>query len=322
MKVAAITVVAQHPKGLDLHIHNLRWALQGTLYQIYIFTKAGWHFDKALYPDVVFIEVPGEPIEWYNFWHETIPSHIRTRCSEDIYLFTELDMFYHKRLFKHIHHCYVTGDIVISDELYHPSISVLQKVVYPRIWEGGCIIHGKLLLRAITEYGISLHNTFQSDWLLKKIKQKCKDEWLFKFKLADIKKGDIYDTFVELYLFCYIFKIPVVRCPLLIHFPALEAIHRLCPHVYGQPFKKYYLSYVPPNLPKHNAAFMFYLSEAWSYTQELGNYLLSLHPSQFGNLVWLQCTAHEWMSKTQLNRLNFILKFSDPEKRMGLLSLI
>ncbi len=41
-----ITTVAQHPKGLDLHLRNLEWALAGCDHRIVVQTFAAWGFDR------------------------------------------------------------------------------------------------------------------------------------------------------------------------------------------------------------------------------------------------------------------------------------
>jgi len=139
MKVTVVTTIAQHSKGYDLHLQNLRWAINPNLILVQTFKK--WNLSK--HEDVKLIEVDSNPYEFYFFW-----DHIDLRPylpETDVFLFTEQDILFTRPIranTQQIYPCLESNYLAIFDK----GIKL-----YPRIWEGACFIPKQFIEDAIND---------------------------------------------------------------------------------------------------------------------------------------------------------------------------
>lgn len=239
MKVASISVVAQHPRGLDMHVRNLRWALEGTNNQIYIFTQKKWNFNKKLYPDVRFIEANSDdPMKYHPFWRHEIPNAICTLINEEMLLFSEQDIFYITKLKDHIDNSYKSNKIVVSGTIYHPPLFCGHVDLYPRVWEGGCIIPSWMIRKAVMNDNITIGNQISSEEMVEWAKKQPDDMIMHGRQLNQINIGDYIDTMYEFTLYCYRNAIPITKKVICTHFYPTDRIHRLNPEIYDAALTK------------------------------------------------------------------------------------
>jgi hypothetical protein len=311
MKLASIVVSAQHPDGLRLHLDNLQWALG--MHDSYVLTFKAWNFDHAKYPGINFISVDGDPLQFHYFWEMEIPELIRS-VHADVFLFTELDMYFHTPAARASQTCH-REQVILMDELEYPdAISGLRsggRELYPRIWENAAFIPGPVLREALSE-GIALNRFVRHPRILS--------------SLASPERGDLYvrqctgkeeslstlcrngefqaDTLFEFTLFCFLKQVPFRKVDLIVHLPKPEAHHRRVPAAYKSPggaqrLLDYYSSrndriHIPSTL------FMYYLSGALELEPEMrqlwrGNIELARKLQKVAPLAkeWMQDSAYE-----------------------------
>lgn len=309
MKIASISCIARHPKGLNLHIRNLRWALQKLNYQIYIFTQKCWNLEKSKYPDVIFIETDGEPLEFKHFWSENIPDYIVENCHEDLFLFIEQDQWFKHPIMDLANLAYKDQTIVLSKEEYSASITIDGFIVYPRIWEGGVIFPRSYLIDAYVKYGVNYDDTFLSDFVCDKLKL-CKRESIGNKLLNTFKKGDKWDTMIEMCCYCYFQKIPVKQFEMTVHFSPTEQIHKRHPNLYKKDIKSIDIKKAKEKEKIHYALFMFYISSVIELNYSVKD-VFKLNSSDLLNKISQLGKVDQWMSYDQLKRLNKLKNYLD-----------
>lgn len=313
MKITVITTVAQHSKGAELHINNLRWAL-GSDARIVVNC-----FAEHRLPDlpVEYNIVHADPKEFYFFW-----DHIYDVFNDeaDLYIFTEQDII-----------CTETIDmnkidldsISISFDSYYLSIFDKCNVkLYPRIWEGYSKIPGWMVRRALSD-NISLGNHVSRKWYTNDLYT-----WYGKFISLDsyindnngLHEGDI-DTLFEFSFYCYMNSFKWHSNNILDYHIATDVVHlrgmdRLChdcPDIYDN------LRSVIVKLEDDNkilrgvyndmisdCAIMLLLSGVHEESELLYRLMIndqSRHRSLL-KLEQIRHRAHEWMDDKQLHSLN------------------
>lgn len=150
MRATIVTTIAQHPKGLDLHLRNLQWALKGLDYEIVINT---FQEHNILVPGCRIIEVDADASQFYYFYDELD----FTKFDSDVVLAIEQDIFFTEPIAWQaeicMQNCVVTN---MESDFYLCLVNKQQEVVYPRIWEGGTWIPRQLIeMSAGCSYGFS-----------------------------------------------------------------------------------------------------------------------------------------------------------------------
>lgn len=292
MRVAYISILAQFPNGLDLHVRNAQWALSETNHQLYIFTRQSWRFDQTLYPSVKIVESPDQPMKYHQFWPE-VTEYIDRNCTEDVFIFKQHDMLFHRKI----------GDlvgrdgIVLSNEKYHPPIMRAGVPVYPYVWEGGSIVPSGILLDAIRNWKIDLNNKVTSPVLQRKL-VRC-DGLLSSHgrNLRWLQDGHSLDNFGQFCLYCFFNQVPVTREDFILHFPRLEATI-----VNYKDFPAEEALWMMSNVvvEKKKAGLVFLLSLCGYLDTKIAIEVLRQKPTKI--FQKLRATAAEWMSSEQLAR--------------------
>ena len=306
-----MTVLGQHPMGLDLHIRNLRWALNEINHRIYIFTSVNHNIDHTLFPDVIFIESECKPNRWHNYWSKEIPTYIRSDCKENLFLFSQLDTIYTDKLQQTVKTVHENQSIAISKLDHHCPLKIGNQSIYPRIWEGGTLIPRSVLFDAIQTHELRLDKRIYSEWIISKLKD-CTDEVLFGKILRSVRHGDELDTFGELSIYCYLMQVPFMRCLPILHFVALETIHRKYPDCYGPLLTINCLQQFLADGYSAKPVFMYYLTGCYRWNNVIDKFISSLPKHDFWELNVLKKSAAEWMSKKQLFRLKRLLGQKTP----------
>lgn len=305
MRIASIFIVGQHPKGLDLHLRNLRWALNRP-HTIYVLTFREWNFDKSDYPDVKFLEIDRPAMEYYNFWGETIPDFIRS-LNEDVILLTESDQFFHTQIGAYADSCF--DKICVGLETYGWQIYRNQVQVYPRLWECGLLIPRKTFIKHL-DLGVDCSWTNLSETMCQRLKS-SQDAYFFGLsgKPVMLNQADtsvIMDVMGQLTLSCYIEGELAHEIDYLDHLGRPETIHRQNPHLYGQ-LNRDDLPCVP--YPGPQTTFMYYLSGVTEIFPEMAKF--------WGDSKDLMKKIHriavrgkEWMTPEQADRLRTAITMS------------
>ena len=232
MKITAITTIAQHNRGIELHIRNLRWAL-GDAARIIVNC-----FTHNSHPDlnVEYYQVQADPNKFYFFWDEM--SALLVDDDADVYIFTEQDIVCTDRLKidrpDTINISYDSHYLAIFDR----SFSKL----YPRIWEGYCKVPGFMVREAISQ-NINLGNHVTRKWRVDDLYT-----WYGRFIPLDeylnsqhnLHEGDI-DTMFEFSLYCYLNKYPWLSSNIdgyhiasdAVHFRGIDRLCHDCPDIYN-----------------------------------------------------------------------------------------
>jgi hypothetical protein len=292
MKIAYISVIARHPQALDLHIRNVRWALPDA--KIYIFTFADWNFPKDQYPDVTFFEVNANPWQYYFFWEREIHTFLLSQCQEDVLIFKQNDMLFHRKIQE-----LITDDkIILNVDQYHTPITKNGNFVYPFIWEGGCIVPGGLLRKALVDWGMDLSNRVFSEALLKNLAKTDKLLELGTQRLAAIERGQSFDHFCQFCFYCLLNDIPVEQQDMVCHCHPLEALHEKMPDLYSKDFTKDFLDELSRKGSATKIVFHLLLSQAISFTPVLKD-LFRGSPKSKALVRQFRANAKDWMSNEQ-----------------------
>lgn len=309
MRVSSLSVVARHPKGLDLHVRNLRWALEGLDYRINVFTFAGWGFDRTAYPDVNLVECPGDPMQFRGFWNGEIKSFLKESV-DDVFVLVEQDQWFTRRLADLVRHAYETGDVVSSDESYGAHIMQGGRVVYPRIWEGGTIMRRDRIVGPILDHNIGLNARLSSDYVPEKLKSHPK-AFIGGFPLGKFVKGSGYDTLIELCLYCFVEDVPVRREPILVHFNPTETVHQKFPELYAREVPWRAALAASQKFKLQNALFMFYVAGVCDLNDVVETVLRGNSESLMKK-VKLVRHPEKWMSDEQLARFQMSQQLGAP----------
>jgi hypothetical protein len=312
MKVEAITVAGQFPDGIDLHVNNLRWATFGLDCQIHIFTARHWKVENK-WPGVVVHEVDADPFKWFNYWTNVVPQHLK-ESSADVFVFSQLDTFYFRRLKELVSQAGRNEEIIMNNDDYHSGISLGGSRVYPRLWEGGLFVNRQVLGNAINRYGIRLDKDVSNEWLLSEIGIKCTTESLDGKPLKSLRKGCGLDTLGEFCLYCFFKQIPVTEAKYLVHFPAVETLHRKYPQHYGK-FTEEFLTCIAEQRDQ-SGILLYYLSGCYKWSDLLKNFVCRLPDNAGQRLRYLERHAHEWMDQWQLYRFRQLLDLVKSRKRV------
>jgi len=233
MKIAALTIVAQHPKGIDLHLRNLRWSIDGD-FSHHIFTFEQYGFK---HPGIHFTTVDQDPMLYHSFWRHEALDLVRT-TDADVLVISEQDVMYITKLMPYIEKAYNTGTVIIDMEQYGHNIHKDGKEVYPRLWEGGMIVKADLIREAVLS-GVGLAD-FAQNTEIRQLAAKNKDHYFFQHggkkvylhEMADMSITERFENFFEFTLYCFLHDIKTERALLPSHLPFPEGAHRNVPELY------------------------------------------------------------------------------------------
>lgn len=317
-----VTTVGQHPRGLGLHLRNLRWAFAGSDFRIHLQTFENWSFR---YEGVNYLarEV-ADPLAYYNFWDEAA-SHLATLLGDaSAFLFMQQDILFTKPARPQLRRCVEHQTIVPNLESPHLSIyRQPQERIYPRIWEGATMLPAGVLGEAIAN-NVTLgshHSTFKpGNRLFAAYEDKLSAHYTTKYdeepghlaRLSEFLDRSDVDTMFELSLYCFCTSKPCTsapanyrRCELgefVVHLRGPESAHRDCPAVYEDPLLVRELPWFHPR--SNDLAFMFLLAGTTWWGEDLQRLLLN--PTRLElfetKVSRLADHAHEWMSRAELER--------------------
>ncbi len=220
----------QYPHGIDLHVRNLKWALTKDDH-IFIVTlpETIKQFGLESSGNVTYVPFhhDGEG-NFINFWGG-FPGIVKNLgIQPKWFLFMEGDIWFHKKP------GFVPKDPkeianYLPPQTHYHAVMVDDKVIQPRVWEGGTLVHGDVVRRAI-DYGICF--SFPQHFFCDHDKESWEKEMGGKIALRYFTVTDTFDEFnlycalVEKSKICY-FK----RCT---HLRGPESLHRkYCSLYYG-----------------------------------------------------------------------------------------
>lgn len=305
MKVASISVIGQHYKGIGMHVRNLRWALEGLDYKIYLFVLKNGNIDYSDCDGLTIIERSNENVlkSGYDFWIKEIPDCIKS-LQEDVLVFTQQDMFYKKKLKSLVN----LDKIVVNKEGYNCSITVSDKEVYPRIWEGGLIINKELVIDALNK-GITLSKVVKSDYVVTEARKCNLNQIFFKKRIDCLEVGDQLDLLGEFCVYCYLSKVPFVKKDILTHFNSLDMIVKKYPFCYGEELTEEFLKVLKKNPNAENPVMMYYISGKYKINDLLVDFMRNLPKGNFFRLLELNSHCHKWMTDEEYDRFCFLKSF-------------
>jgi hypothetical protein len=230
MRIASITMVGQFPDGIGLHVRNLRWALSDEDH-IFIVTNGSFIRKYALENDdrTTYINF-GECDDIQrviHFWTE-FPRIVRThRIDPKCFLFMQQDNWFHQKIARDP----LPEPQLIRSHLplltdYH-AVTVDDRLLHPRMWEGSTLLHGLLVRRAI-EFGIDF--SAHRRWFINRDKAHWDRVAGGRIALAEYEAGDMMDEFG---LYCALVeKTTMTYCPRAAHLQGPESLHRHRPDLY------------------------------------------------------------------------------------------
>lgn len=311
--VSSITIAAQHPEGVELHLNNINWAIDNPK-DIYLLTFKKWNLSKFSYKAKV-IEVDEDPLQnhpFYQFWKYEALNLIKNLQSE-IIVINQLDIFYTTKLYLYINEIKHNPDMVFNLNTPEPgrySLFQEEKFVYPRIYEAGLIVNRELLIKAI-EKGLHFGNGIDNPDIIQFMK-KNKLSFLVDNQLLPhghpYKGGYIKgDCMAEFMLFCYMNKIRALTRDYAIHLQAPETLHLNYPELYSN-FEKNIQELITLD-PKRTAATAISLKIAGLCSNKLiEKYKKTISKYFQKDLINLNFNAKKWMDNRQFKEFRFILE--------------
>lgn len=206
MRIASITMVGQFPEGIDIHVRNLKWALSEEDH-IYIVTlpkiikKFNLKNDKRVTfipfstrdPNAFCIDTCVLGCGFINFWNEFEFLINKYKINPEWFLFMEEDIWFNKKIEVQEDPLTITSFLYQSD---YRNVLIDKKLLFPRVWEGGQLIHKDIIKRAI-RFGINF--SFVESTFFHKNKAKYEKKFGGNISLVNYSKPDTMD---ELTLYC------------------------------------------------------------------------------------------------------------------------
>ena len=317
MKIQSLTIVAQHPKGLDMHLRNIRWAIDGD-FDPYIFTFKAYEFD---YPRVNIVSVSADPIMYYSFWRHDAREAIK-ESKADVLVISEQDVVYTTKLMPYIERAYDTGCIVIDSEQYGHNIMKDHKVVYPRLWEGGMIVRTDIIRDAVNK------DVWLADFCqcheVRDAARMDKDHYFIQIdkkitlrEMADTDFDTRFENFFEFTLYCFLNNIKADKVRLSCHLPFPEGAHRNVPELYTGPITQELLDelltksgYQPNCIP--TTLLMYYLTGVCDLSPLIRKIWQDSDEWVKQKVRRLMPSAREWMTHEELQKLQRVLTIMRP----------
>ena len=240
MKVSVITTIAQHYKGANLHFANLRWALEGLDYKIYVQTFSEFKIESE--EDLQVINVNKNPDEFYFFWDHTNELLADIIDETDVFLFMEQDILFTEQPISQIHKCLKKQALMVNMESEYLAIfNSNRKKLYPRMWEGGLFVPKSVIKKALDEnitfgsHNFSLFKEASSHYTVN-----LKRQLITVREYIDTEP--FFDTLFEFSFFCFCKQFPWISMTgdlnyeygkQLVHFRAIEMVVHDDPTIYN-----------------------------------------------------------------------------------------
>lgn len=319
MKICVITTVAQHYKGFEIHLRNLKWALKKYEYKIIVQT---FKQNNIILNDEVFeiVNYNKNRNDFCYFWEDASKIIKKEIDHVDYFLFTEQDIFFTEEL--------RFDKYKIQVNLHSSYLSIYnknKKFIYPRIWEGATVISKDYLKKAI-EDNINFGNS-------KKIPHRLiKDEWFtsnsalhlnftkVKYYIENtnfLDKKNV-DTLFEFTLYCLEKNFPYELKSnnydygdQVVHFRGLDGIVRENKNVYNSPNE---IINMKKNSRNKNAwktlaggcAFVFLACKLYNKTKAIKKIIKEdENKNLYKKLTMLKKRSKEWMLKEEIDCLNW-----------------
>jgi hypothetical protein len=304
MRIASVTMVGQFPDATNLHVRNLRWALSEQDH-VFIVTTRALIRDFNLRNDARSTYIAhGEHddiLKWFAFWKE-FPRITRDHgIDPEWFLFMEQDIwFYQKANEQSLPHPKEIRSYLPLQLHYH-SVMVDEHVYHPRVWEGGMLIHGSLVRRAV-DFGIDFsgHDNMFTN--------KDKEYWdgLAGGTLS-LRACELPDTMDEFTLYCALVeKTRVTHSPMAVHLQGPEAFHRYCPELYSGSDEERLRALAPQwsyYFCVYAAVAVYFIAGNWKKEVDWKRIQLRFRP-EFEKLI---PTAKEWMKPEEYERLEIVV---------------
>lgn len=225
-QIVTVTMVGQWPHGIPLHLNNLKWALGDFVHDSYVVTtneiKAEY---EKLFPGVHFIGVPHKNgfIKFWDMFPNIVKEH---NIDADFFLLMEQDILFHSKLVSLPHdEKEIVNYLPLSK--YH-SMTVANKIVHYRVWEGANIFHGKLIQAALKD---NISFAFTKNYFFEKQRAMWEKKLGGKIGLQDFALPDTMD---EMTFYCSMkHGTEAVHEDKAVHLRGPETVHRAFPKLYG-----------------------------------------------------------------------------------------
>lgn len=323
MKVTVITTAAQYFGGIDLHIRNLEWALSEVDYQIIVqtFLSNNLNFTKE---KIKLIKYKKNPKFFFPFWDYTSKFLHKTLEETDVFLFIESDIFFTKKISDEVIEC--SNKNMIINKMYDHYFSICNnknKIIYPHIWEGACLIPKKFISLAL-EDGVNLGS--KKSWFIGR-ESLAKEYYTFYrnkfYNLFDIissndfktKNLGSFETLFEFEFYCFINNFPTNICDSpnceigdkVVHFRGADSFVMNFNHkdicLVNSTIKENSIwnNYI------NNCSFLFFINGELKKDKNLKMCLLKNSNNYFEKKIkMITIHANEWMNKKELEKLNLI----------------
>jgi hypothetical protein len=308
-KIASITVVTHFPHGVDLHVRNLKWFLDGTDYRIYIVTRPKvLEQIKASSERVTFITKPTPADDFtenprtgfVNFWR-WLPAIIQHYdIAPEWFLLMEQDLWFFDK-FDGVPEPGTIKTFFSEKSTYH-NVMLNDQVLQPHLWEGTHLINAAIVKRAIDfkiDFGYRVHS------LLDRNREHY--EKIFGGKLS-VAGWTAPETLSEFALYCALEeRVGSTEVEKAIHLQGPELIHRKYPELY-QGYNEALVNRAQSEIPYIDvcaAIALYCIAGNWTECadvswQKAGANLRS-------DLSKVALHADEWMTKQQYARFVKVL---------------
>jgi hypothetical protein len=328
MKICVITTIAQHYKGFDFHLRNLKWALKEYEYKIIVQTFKKFNL-KTEDNNVELIEHDADPEKFFYFWNETYKVIEKELQKTDCFLFTEQDIFFIKKL--------KFNKDKIQINLHSDYLSIYDKqkqLLYPRIWEGCTVVHRNFLEKAIKDkikfgnskkipnYLIS-QNIFTTNSALHLDFRNIENQ----ISESNFLNKEYVDTLFEFTLYCFYKKFPFELNvknknnyeygDQVVHFRALDGIVRANKKVYEDVSEIIKLKTEAWKRLGAGCAFVFFVIDIYKKTIELKN-IISKNDLLKEKILMLKENSKEWMTQDEIKNLNWSLSLFEKNQKIFL----
>lgn len=225
-QIVTVTMVGQWPHGLPIHLNNLKWALGNFVHESYVVTtnEIKAEYEKQ-FPHVHFISVPHKNgfIKFWDMFPKIVEEH---KIDADFFLLMEQDILFHNKLVSLPHdEKEIVNYLPLSK--YH-AMTVANKIVHHRVWEGANIFHGKLIHSALKD---KISFAFTKTYFFEKQRAMWEKKLGGKIGLKDF---GIPDTMDEMTFYCPMkHNTEAVHEDKAVHIRGPETVHRMFPKLYA-----------------------------------------------------------------------------------------
>lgn len=233
-KIVSVSVVAHFPAGVDLHVRNLKWFLNGCDYHIYIITLPQvLEQIKTSTERVTFITKPtprddfaaNPKTGFVNFW-KWFPAIIQHyKIDPEWFLLMEQDLWFFDQ-FDGVPEPNTIKAFFSEKSTYH-NVMLNDQVLQPHLWEGTHLINAGIVDRAIK---FKIDFGYRPKSLLDRNREHY--EKLFGGKLS-IAEWTAPETLSEFALYCALEeRVSWIEAEKAVHLQGPELLHRKYPQLY------------------------------------------------------------------------------------------